>query len=257
MKFQVHFLFVVPARPANTVAAGSHSGDDIGDAAHRAPAAVLDALADMPRKGHGVLIAPQWVVTCAHNVASTAPAYVTIGGLPREVDKVVVHPGYRTLPKPLVDAAMVSGDAGPVMAFLAAADDVALLRLRQPIMHIHPVRLHLGSNEVGETIALFGNGAQPRTVLRHGPGLVTSADHRWMVYRFDRPKALALDDVMGSRDDGAPAPAVREGQWQLAGLAAWREVRGDMRKPGRYGDNGVGVRLSRYAQWLRDVMATN
>lgn len=252
MKFQVHFLFVVPARPAGAIAIR----DDSGDASHRAPAAVLDALADMPVKGHGVLIAPQWVVTCAHNVASTAPDWVTIDGMQRQVDKVVLHPGYRKLPRPLVDAATASGDAGPVMAFLAAADDIALVRLRQPIMHIHPVRLHLGSHEVAETVSLFGNGVEPRMVLRQGRNLVMRVDDRWMVYRFDRPPR-ALDDVLGGANGGPAAPAVAEGQWQLAGLAAWREVRGDMRKPGRYGDNGVGVRLSRYAQWLRDVMATN
>ena len=41
---------------------------DREDAKYRVSASELPALADMPGEGHGVLIAPQWVVTAAHAV---------------------------------------------------------------------------------------------------------------------------------------------------------------------------------------------
>jgi hypothetical protein len=39
---------------------------DVEDAKYRVPASAFPALVDMPGEGHGVLIAPQWVVTAAH-----------------------------------------------------------------------------------------------------------------------------------------------------------------------------------------------
>ena len=42
--------------------------DDVDDAQYRVSPAELPALADLPGEGHGVLIAPRWVVTAAHAV---------------------------------------------------------------------------------------------------------------------------------------------------------------------------------------------
>jgi hypothetical protein len=39
---------------------------DVEDAKYRIPTSVFPALVDMPGEGHGVLIAPQWVVSAAH-----------------------------------------------------------------------------------------------------------------------------------------------------------------------------------------------
>ena len=41
---------------------------DVEDAKYRIPASEFPALVDMPGEGHGVLIAPQWVITvsCHH-----------------------------------------------------------------------------------------------------------------------------------------------------------------------------------------------
>src|SRR5687767_13710394 len=44
--------------------------DDVDDAEYRITEAEIEALVDMPHEGHGVLIAPQWILTAAHVVAS-------------------------------------------------------------------------------------------------------------------------------------------------------------------------------------------
>lgn len=267
MKFQVHFLLVASAAaPAGAGAGVGAIRADAGDALHRAQASVLPALADLPVKGHGVLIAPQWVVTCAHNVASAQPSHVTIAGIRRKVDTVVLHPGYRALPKSMVDAAMLNGDASPVMAFLTVSDDIALVRLREPVAGVRPATLYQGGGETTETIVLLGKGAngapaqgtpgsERRTVMRQARNVVTDVDDRWMVYRVDRPSIELPLDPQAER--AGSAPAAQDGQWKLAGLAAWRQVQGDMRRPGKFGDSGVSVRISRYAPWLRDVMAVH
>ncbi|NJR72429.1 MAG: trypsin-like serine protease [Gammaproteobacteria bacterium] len=57
---------------------------------------ISPALADMPSEGHGVLIAPQWIVTAAHAVTWQAHIkQVVVNGLARDVEKLVIHPGYK------------------------------------------------------------------------------------------------------------------------------------------------------------------
>ena len=86
--------------------------DDVKDARYRVAASEFMPLADLPLEGHGVLIAPQWVVTAAHAVAwQPRLEVVVLNGAPRAVEKIVVHTGYKTLPQQLVDTALKSGDA--------------------------------------------------------------------------------------------------------------------------------------------------
>ena len=42
--------------------------DDVDDSKYRVPASEVLALVDLPGEGHGVLIAPQWVITAAHAI---------------------------------------------------------------------------------------------------------------------------------------------------------------------------------------------
>jgi len=65
--------------------------DDVDDAQYRIPASEFPALADMPGEGHGVLIAPQWVITAAHAITwQSEIKQVTINGVP-VIDEEVVH----------------------------------------------------------------------------------------------------------------------------------------------------------------------
>jgi hypothetical protein len=85
--------------------------DDVPDLQYRMPASGFPALADVPGEGHGVLIAPQWVITAAHAVTwQHALDVVVVGGTPHAVSRVVIHPGYRKPPREMIDAAMKSGD---------------------------------------------------------------------------------------------------------------------------------------------------
>src|SRR5690606_24306759 len=113
---------------------------DVDDAEYRVPASAFPALVDMPGEGHGVLIAPQWVVTAAH-AAPMQEADVTIGGVVRRVDRVIRHPGYTRLPDALVERALASCDPSGIHAFLAASDDIALIRLASPVEDVVPLPL--------------------------------------------------------------------------------------------------------------------
>lgn len=244
---------------------------DVDDAKYRVAADEYPALVDMPGEGHGSLVAPQWAVTAAHTLPQHAELkQVVINGLPREVERVVIHPGYRTLPQALIDQATASGEAMLIVVFLAASDDIALIKLSQPVTDVAPVASYRGGNEAGQVIKLIGKGATGTGDIGHDPGgpnrtelrrafnQVSSAYDRWLCYVFDAPpSALPLEGVLGNGDSGSPALLQSGDQWLLAGLGSWKVVQGNVltARPGRYGQVACNVRMSHYADWMDGVMS--
>jgi hypothetical protein len=209
--------------------------DDVSDQQYRIAASEFPALADLPGEGHGVLIAPQWVVTAAHAVSwQHSVEDVVIGGTPRAVRRVVMHAGYRQPPQAMVDAALESGDWAAFFEFVAASDDIALIELSEPVADVAPVRMY-GGSALGMVARVIGRGATGtgrdghplhgpnRTHLRHGYNEIDVSDGRWIGYTFDAPpNALPLEASTGSGDSGGPI-LVRVGdEWHVAGIAAWR-----------------------------------
>lgn len=241
--------------------------DDVDDAEYRIAEAEIEALVDMPHEGHGVLIAPQWILTAAHVVTSGHPIdEVMLGGMCLKVDRVVVHPGYVAPP-----AGIYEGDAARAMRFQAGRDDVALLHLVAPVPGIAPVPLYRGDGEVGREFALIGRGATGdgstgfdlfhaphRTELRRAYNTVATADERWLGYTFDAGAgAHPREGASGSGDSGGPLLIVDSGRTQLAGLTAWVYTESDIAsfRPGTYGLTNYAVRVSRYAGWIDGVVA--
>ncbi len=205
----------------------------------------------MPGEGHGVLIAPQWVITAAH----TLPAHgelkeIAINRVPRDVGRVVVHSGYKTLPQTLIDQAMASGEAMLIVVFLASSDDIALIKLSQPVTDVAPVAIYRDNEEPAQIAKIVGNGATStgatghdpqgpnRTELRRAFNTITSAYERWLCYVFDEPPAaLPLEGILGNGDSGGPVLIQIEDQWLVAGLASWKVAQGHVMtaRPGRYG----------------------
>lgn len=245
--------------------------DDIDDSNYRVPPSELPALVDMPGEGHGMLIAAEWVITAAHVLPRHAGAWqLVINGTPRDVERVVVHPGYREPPQDLIDQAMATGEAVLVLVLLSASDDLALVNLSQPVTDVAPVALYDGSNERNRIVKIVGKGATGtgatghdakgpnRTALRRAFNTITSAHDRWFCYVFDEPpSALPLEGILGNGDSGGPVLVEVDDQWVLAGLAAWKLFAGDFRtaRPGRYGQASCNVRLSHYRAWIESVLS--
>lgn len=244
--------------------------DDVSDAQYRIAPSEFPALADLPGEGHGVLIAPQWVVTAAHAV-SWQPRVdaVHIAGTPRAVRRIVRHAGYRAPPQAIVDAALKSGDWSAYFEFAAAADDIALIELAEPVRDVAPARIH-DAPAVGQVVRLIGRGATGtgstghslhgpnRTALRHGYNRIDVAEGRWIAYTFDRPpNALPLEASTGSGDSGGPMLVAVGDEWRVAGIAAWKRgnVEGTQVRPGTYGEASYGVRLAHYAGWIEATVA--
>ena len=239
---------------------------DVPPARYLVPANAFPALADMPGVGHGMLIAPQWVVTAAHAIQPGAKE-ISLAGKARKVDRVIIHDGYRAMPQDMVQRALAANDATEAMAFLSANHDIALIRLAQPVTDVTPIAIYRGQGEVGRLAQLVGKGATgngmtgvargspQRGELRRAFNRISGAKDRWIVYSFDRGRrALALEGMSGSGDSGGPILIKEKGQWVLAGLTSWLAGDPDLRAaPSRYGQQTYSVRLSHYASWIAQV----
>jgi hypothetical protein len=245
--------------------------DDVDDAQYRVPASEFPALVDMPGEGHGVLVAPQWVVTAAHTIPQHSDLKrVAINGVDRDVERVVVHAGYKPLPQALIDQATATGEAMLIVVFLAAGDDIALIKLARPVTDVAPVALYKGTEEYSQIVKMLGKGATGTGATGHDPkashrgelrrafNQVSSAYDRWFCYVFDTPPSgLPLEGVLGNGDSGGPVLVQDGGHWVLAGLASWKFVEGNVLTawPGRYGQISCNVRLSYYRAWIEGVLS--
>lgn len=254
---------------------------DVEDARYRIPATAFPALVDLPGEGHGVLIAPQWVVTAAHATPMQMPGMeqdVSIGGVAYRIKRVVLHPDYRKPPDALVQEALTTRDFSRFYAALGAADDIALIALAKPVLGVAPVALYRGDAEVGMTAELIGKGATGdgnvgqdphgahRGVLRHAFNTIAGADARYLWYRFDPPaSALPLEGITGSGDSGGPLLIGAGDARQLVGLASWGQYPPEhpfwktwtADRPfvqGLYGQIVHAVRISHYLPWIEQVM---
>jgi hypothetical protein len=243
--------------------------DDVDDSKYRVPVSEFPALADLPGEGHGVLIAPRWVVTAAHAVAwQPQIKQITINGIPRDVERLVMHPGHKTPSQKLLDQALATWDWTLFRVLLASSDDIALIELTQPVTDVAPAAINKGDDELGQIVKIMGKGAtgngatgyefsdSHRTELRRAYNKITSADGRWLCYLFDMPSdALPLEGGSGSGDSGGPVLIQAKNGWLLAGLTSWSDPQSSIRTPGRYGQITCNVRLSNYSEWIESVIS--
>ena len=238
---------------------------DVSDSEYRVSSAEFPEIAYLPGEGHGVLIATNWVLTVAHATTWRPIHELTINGIPRAVKEVIVHRGYKKPPKELQ-----SGDAAPLIEFLASSDDVALIKLQQPVTDVTPVKIYKGSSESGQVVEVIGAGATGNGLVGQYPGSphrgelhraqarVTGTSERWLELRFDAPpKALPRQGMPADGDSGAPVLLKMQGRRELAGLVSHKFASGELSKFRCcvYGQITYQVRVSRYADWIEGVVS--
>jgi CubicO group peptidase (beta-lactamase class C family)/V8-like Glu-specific endopeptidase len=196
----------------------------------------------LPRAGAGTLIAPQWVLTAAHVAASLKmPATIAFDGTNYTVQDRTLYPGWK--------------DGEP--------NDIALLKLAQPVQGVAPVSPYTSTDEVGQTVTLVGYGGTGTGLTgrrnedgakRAATNKIEGADHEWLTFTFDPPgAATGLEGISGPGDSGSPALLQKDGKWFVAGVSVWGDSGG--KTPGMYGQKEGYTRVSSYAQWVVTAMS--
>ena len=75
--------------------------------------------------------------------------------MPRDVERLVIHPGYRKPPQELLDHALATWDWTLFRVLLSSSEDIALLELVQPVTDIPPVAVNKSDDEFGRTIKIM------------------------------------------------------------------------------------------------------
>ncbi|MGB2986416.1 MAG: trypsin-like serine protease [Phycisphaerae bacterium] len=226
--------------------------------------------------GTGTLVAPEWVVTCAHGieiidkiVRDKSRHTVRLAGKEYKIAGVVHHPDRKHL-----TMAMMAGKEEE--AEDQNDHDILLLRLADPVTDVEPLGLYTGEGESGLEAVFAGCGswipdgrvgvslAKADAGKRGEPHAGTNRIDRInasgrLEMSFTAPDEGATDLEIGfsAGDSGGPMLIQDRGKWKVAGVAS---MSGDLdisKGVGRYGDQILGTRVSKYADWIRSTIRGN
>ena len=222
---------------------------DVDDNEYLAKANDFPPLATLYSIGvHGTLIAPSWVVTAGHAVFCMEPG-----------DKIKVGDQWAEIESRFADADYELGED----------NDIALLKIKQPITNIKPAKLYRGSEESQQNIWFIGVGgsgngnigqtlsySQNKGTLRKAENKIEKVSKREIFFVFDKGEdALPLEGVSGNADSGGPAYKLIDDDYYLFGISSRNNS--FFKDIGEYGVDEVYSRISFHASWVDKIIANN
>lgn len=221
---------------------------DVADEKYAATIKDFPPLATLYSIGvHGTLIHPEWVVTAGHAVFCMEPGdKIKVGHHWAEIESRYVHADYE----------------------MDEENDIALLKLKQPMLAIDPAKLYRKSNEADQNIWFIGSGGtgngnvgqnvtykENNGKLRKAQNKIEKASEREIYFTFDKDdNALPLEGVSGNADSGGPAYKWIDNNYYLFGISSRADSY--FKDVGEYGVNEVYSRVSYHAEWM-DKVITN
>lgn len=232
--------------PAHAILTRHDVPDEAYVVADDAYPAVVDLLG--PGDCSGTLVEQSAVLTVAHCAEELqVGATLSVAGEPQRVAEVVLHPQWR-------------GDRF----------DIAVVLLEAAVEGVPPVALYRGESETGQVLTLVGRGdhatglegqagATLDGLLRRATNVVSRSSDHWLEVAFESPDDPGVTDLEGvgaAGDSGGPAFLDDNGVPRLAGLNSWGDAP-PASALGRYGAWDYSTRVSRFADWIDDVVATS
>ena len=185
--------------------------------------------------GHatGTMIAPQFVLVAAHTVYDLPPGQITftIGGQTQHIEKLFVHPNF-----------------SPDVVGLNTTNDIAILKLRNPVSGITPALLTGVAPKLGDVLNLVGFGQHDGALFgtkREGstPPVVQVESN---IFRWQQLSAVQNDADPG--DSGAPILMTIKGKQYVVGL-----VSGGTDGSDELGNIGTNTRVDSYLRWIQTI----
>jgi len=195
------------------------------------------------------LIDPLWLLTAAHVATDLRPGDTAeIGGMIYPIERVVLHPDWRSE----VDIYV----------------DIALLKLARPVAGIAPVPLYSDTDEVGMLAIFVGRGGTGTGLtgpvredlrLRAATNRVESVvGDSLLRFRFDspgEPDVTELEGISGPGDSGGPAFIERDGALYVVGVSVGQNARPANGNRGHYKVLELYTRVSAFAGWLSATLS--
>jgi secreted trypsin-like serine protease len=241
-------LLLISAVFTNT-AAGIVIRHDVPDEKYSATVGDFPPLATLYSIGaHGTLIDPQWVVTAGHAIFCMEPGdKIKVGNQWAEIEQRYSHVDYE----------------------LDEENDIALLKLKQPVQAIKPAKLYRKNDEETQNIWFIGgggtgNGNVGQTMsyeenegkLRKAQNTIYGTSEREIFFSFDEGEnAMPLEGVSGNADSGGPAYKRINDDYYLYGISSRNDSM--FKDVGEYGVKEVYTRVSYHANWIDKIMQSD
>jgi hypothetical protein len=203
--------------------------------------------------GSGTLIAPDWVLTTAHNLLLASSGTFTVNGTSYASSQLIMNPGWS-------NGSVFDGY------------DFGLVHLNSPVVGVTPATLYTGSSEMGQIgtyvgFGLTGTGLTGYRTLDNqkrafqnvidgdfnNPSVLLGSD-------FDNPHTtadnwwgdatpLTLEGCVAPGDSGGGVFITIDSQTYLAGVIAFVAAT-DSNPNADYGDLSGSGRVSTFAPWI-------
>lgn len=197
---------------------------------------------------HGTLIAQEWVLTAAHTVfCLNKGQIIQVGNEMAEVEARYSYPSYK----------------------LGEKNDLALIKLKKPILSVQPAQLYRRQDEQNQVVWFIGSGGtgtgltgetvsykENKGTLRKAQNKIVSVTASDLRFVFESGNdGLELEGVSGNGDSGGPAFIKDGDNYYLLGVSS--RVDSWFKDVGEYGVKELYTRVSTHLNWIDKVMAAD